>query len=309
MTLIMRWYFWWPLVLVVGFFWPFAERADSQVWHDLQDYAHLFAFFILSFSCYALLCRFHVTHAKRFVPLICVLIIFAVEIIQPMVGRTASWVDVQFGLLGVGVWWLWQAWSTRVRGGQRAALVVMLLVVVIVPGWSALQGVYSLVWRWQQAPILGDFESSLDLHLWRAYGRQGDQRAIAIQSADQSRHGSYSLLLQTLPKVWSGVRYEAGDRDWSAYQRLNFSIYLAGAQSAGIGMRIDDQRRSPEYAQRVNIGLKLQPGWNDISMDMAELDQRVQSRTFDWTAVRYLYFFVSPEQSALQLYIDNVYLQ
>jgi hypothetical protein len=158
------------LGFVSAFFWPMEFPVDGQFWRTVMDSAHLPLFALITFICYGFVSDRNLSHERKckYAFIAAAIISIAIELTQPLVGRTRSDLDQIYGiggaLCGAALLFLWP------RRGEKQVLgsmILLLLVFVFATSAPAMKKYSILNWRSEQFPMLGSFEDSTDYLLWR----------------------------------------------------------------------------------------------------------------------------------------------
>jgi len=283
----------------------FGNSANPVVIAKTMDAGHVFATVVLSGLIYLVLESYGKWRALLASAVISVLLVFIVEFVQAFVGRTASFADVQMGLLGVflalsGIF-VWRSQTRRLLRVTHLLLFVLTLVWVAQPAWSEWRAFWL---RDQQFPVLGGFESGLEKRLWKAHGK-----GTTISFSDKHViEGVNSLKVETIKHTWSGVIYAAGDQDWRGYQFLKIELYNAGLPFM-LNIRIDDGvHDSPGYGDRYDGQYRLETGDNTLMISLAEVENRPKSRLLAMNKIRKMILFLGKEETSREFYLDGVRL-
>ncbi len=284
---------------------PFGSSANPVAVMKTMDAGHAFAFILLSGLFYLTVEPYGEWRAIVFSMVISVLLMVAVELVQPYVGRTASFADVQMGLLGVFLALsgliVWRRQSRQLFKVVHLLLLVLTLVWVVQPALNEWRAVWL---RDQQFPVLGGFESDLEKRLWKAHG-------IGTATSFSDKHvvvGSNSLKTKTTDSTWSGVRYSAGDQDWRGYQFLNIGLYNAG-EPFKLNIRIDDGvSNSPDFGDRYDGQYRVNVGANTLLIPLADVASGPKSRLLDLGKVRKMILFLSRKETRREFYLDDIRL-
>lgn len=252
----------------------------------------------------ALLVMWNLGHRPRCYLLAAVLlIVFTVllEYLQSQTGRSASLDDGISGLLGAAagllIFFLWQnaAPMWRLAFGGCVSLVLFLSV----------QPIYELIradqYRYQQFPVLSDFEQPLDLPLWRGY--QGTQ----IERTNQSCEGNWGLAVRLGPKRWPGITLRLRGLDLRGYQQISFCLYNPGDEFL-LEMAFYDELAYNEYGQRSNQYFVAKPGWHRVTLPFKTLRSNNQARDMQFDKPVRLTLLTSKTRSR-SFVIDNLRLE
>jgi len=227
------------------------------------------------------------------------------EVIQPMVGRNASLIDLVHGLLGVAVGLVGvYAWR---KGGRRIRLIhalatAALLVPMLHPMW--------LEWRADRRrselfPVLGAFEDEIELRLWRDRSPMFKWPTTLKLSSEHVSEGLRSLAVRTGDGAWPGVIYIAGGLDWEPYDALQWEIYNP-ADPFRLAIRIDD-RRDPDRGASFNRSMTVEPGWNRFEVSTEEIRRGPETHPLDLGRIRRLYIYAEGNRRRL-FFLDGVRL-
>ncbi len=155
------------------------------------------------------------------------------EVVQPWFGRTASLIDLGWGMVGAVAAMLWQR--------KHLAFRLVALVIALAP---------PVIW-WTQVtmaqneaktrfPVLMDGQNNL---LW-----------VLSPGAERSESG---LILSSN----SSARVELPNPDWNAFEALELHATLESPAPLELGIRLDIGAGLPN---RVQAGVTLQPGSNHV---------------------------------------------
>lgn len=177
----------------------------------------------------------------------------AVELLQGYTGREQEWTDWLLGAGGAalvcGTW----RWS---QSGWRVALVLLLAALPL--GWATC----CLTMEMRAFPVMAEPGSR-----WAEQG--WEQRGGKL-----SRDGGvfrFSAKKIGEPDSYPGVFREPAVRDWREADGFSFAIYWPEERLAVFGIRVDDSRKQPVYAERFQKELNVTQGWNQILISRQEL--------------------------------------
>jgi hypothetical protein len=191
------------------------------------------------------------------------MILFAVvlacgaEFVQPLMGRSASWRDAAYGLLGVaaaGVW-LRTDWSWMLR-------LVIVTVLLAWPGWRAGTSTFDAWWAWQAFPELAISRSPFEEQRWELQGVQmagTSNGAKRLQFSPDTSRGSSAVLYPVV-------------RDWTAYETLEVSFAFEGEPLLFL-ISVRDGKKLPPELPRFDLWRRYPPGRHDVRIDLGELSR------------------------------------
>lgn len=221
-----------------------------------------------------------------------------IEIIQAHIGRDGNWDDLLRDLTGtwLGLFFL-QAPSLLVwlcRGISVALLLPSL--------WAVVIGARIEIQSYSDFPLIDGFESAIEVKRWKGN--------VEISSAFASQ-GSQSLLLHLSPKPYSGAYLRNYLGDWRGYKTVAVDIYNPN-ESLQITFRINDlqhQQGDNDFRDRFNQRITLNRGWNNIRIDLAQVEHAPQLRKMDMDKIIGVEFFVGYLTEPKDIYLDNLRLE
>jgi VanZ family protein len=227
------------------------------------------------------------------------------ELLQSMIGRSASWQDLANDLLGsllalvfspvfharISRWLIWLI---------RAPLLALVLWMVS-PFVKA--SIDDLV-AWQQMPLLSGFETPLEQGRWAG----NSSRRLDHQHVFS---GSASLRVELNTTRYSGVSLKHFPADWSPYRQLRFRVFNPEADRFQFYFRIHDrqhEKNGNRYSDRYNTSLVAQPGWTELEIPLAKVAQAPRGRDMDLSKIAGMILFVGKLDQPRTIYIDEVEL-
>ncbi len=224
-----------------------------------------------------------------------------IELVQPLVSRTASIGDMVNGLLGVAAALVCiAAWPKR-----RTVWAWVVCGVFVVGGLGvSLRHAYAewQVSRWQvrSFPLLAGFEREFEARLWHPHG-DGAQSPTLSLSSEQASQGARSLRVQTPGNSWNSVGYSVGQRDWSAAKAFAIDVHAAPGL-ARIQLKLTDTRGA-----QLDRWMALRPGWNRLRLSRDELGQpTADGHVVRLRSIRYVTLSTPHDDPARLYYVDNV---
>lgn len=270
----------------------------------INNFAHIVFFFLFTVLVGG---RLRLTGARAVLAAFFSVLVLSliIEMVQARIGRTASWHDVMRNLLGcwLALVWLHKATPTIWLGRIAAALLLMVEVALLV------QPVIEQLSLSKRLPLLTSVENSREVDHWHATASQ------LAQSTEQASDGKYSLkveLGQAAP--YPGVALKQFAHDWSDFESLLIDIHNPQDQELTLSLRIHDtqHRFGPaafDYADRFNRRLRLQPGWNAITIPLQDISSAARNRSMDLKRIQEIRFFSSDDQAGKVFYVDNLRLR
>ena len=236
------------------------------------------------------------------------LLVFAlgllVELIQGgLVGRTVSLLDVVRDLVGAMLALIFLGWQEAGRKRNYLLIIAGLIVLVaITPLSLAVIDEYKAK---AALPILGDFETSLELGRWESDGE------LTLVS-EPVRHGKGALAVELSTAAYSGLSLQYFPSDWRGMKYLQMAINNQQNQELSITIRIHDNQHAEQeeqlYSDRFNRSFSLKPGWNEIEISLADIENAPTKRAMDIDMIRNMRIFVVRQREPKNIVIDFVRL-
>jgi len=157
-----------------------------------------------------------------------------IELVQPWFGRTASWGDLGWGMIGVLFVMIWQY-------GRLAWLAMLVALAPPVSWWMQLTLARQEAVR--HFPVLLKPESAgLFWHVSPTFS--GNEDKIVVERNNEQP---------------ASARLEVMKQDWSAFSGLELEGELEGAADLPLGVRLD-----MTDASRIRMGAEMKPGENHL---------------------------------------------
>ncbi|MEC9341335.1 MAG: hypothetical protein VX663_07630 [Pseudomonadota bacterium] len=277
--------------------------GDSRPLRATWETGHILLFFCVAWGMGIWLGNRH-----RPSPLIQVLLLLGVtvvvggllELLQGAMGRAGSpsLADMRRNVIGAltGL-----AFVYPLRGlapNRRRVLQLLTVLVLSAELWPMLS-----LWRDDLAarrafPVLSDFEHRAQSRRWT--------RGVVIQWGD--RGGVFQVALS--PKRYSGTQFILSNRDWSGYHTLALSLYNPSEHRQVLWITLRDelsQRNRGLVTDRFTTGQPLEPGWNELRIDLEAARQLPNGRRLALDNLRQLNLFIERPQFPFFL-LDDVHL-
>ena len=222
----------------------------------------------------------------------------SIELIQPYFGRTALWSDVWQNMVGAAAGLLLAHPRDLLRSWWALPVLTMLTLELRLPTL--------LLWddqvARQQFPLISNFETRFEHLRW----------SEGVVVADRARSGERSLRVELQPGIrWPGTALRRGIGDWQGYDTFEFSVHHDDGKPMQLTVAIRDRehsRRGAAYRDRFNRRFELEPGWNDISIPVAEIAAAPKERTLDLGDIDTVIFFTGDVTASRTLHLDALRL-
>lgn len=227
------------------------------------------------------------------------------EYLQSLVGRSPDMADVGRDVLGAAFALVFFSPARRhlprgVLRWMQGGVVAGVAVAMIPLGACALDDLRAR----RDFPVLSDFESPLETGRWGG-GARMERRS------EHSSHGRFSMRIDFATTRYSGVFLRYFPTDWSGYAALRFSVFNPSDSPLKLSCRIDDRHHKDHgraYSDRFNAVFTLKPGWNEISVDLAEAARAPKGRGMDMAGIESFGLFTVELPRPRTIYLDHVRL-
>lgn len=299
------------VVVAILLFFPFEfdHGDEGRVLRAAMLAAHFPTFAVIALAMQGLLFRrMRAATAWSGTAVLSLIVIVGVEFIQPRFGRSASVTDALVGLAGALGAVLWLATRGRYRPPQTrwfllgGATVFSLL---LFPAFAEIAAIRSRDLRF---PVLGDFESAGELHVWESRGGLPRDKSELSRSTTPVSQGRQSLCVRTQDGKGHGVQFNTGRGNWNYYQRLSFDLFNPGEPFA-LQLRILDEYSTGKPSSRFEAAVALSPGWNKVSFPISDIALAPKGRRLVLSNVKRLELVTNSEIPGRVFYLDNVRLE
>lgn len=220
-----------------------------------------------------------------------------IEVIQPFFGRSAAIKDVWQNILGASI----TVALAAPGGAPRRILVSVVAIVLFLEMHKPVTSLWDRGVARIQFPVLSDFSTMFEHRRWSS-GQPDDSIA---------RVGQRSLRVDLKPARYAGTTLRRSFGDWGKYDTLEFSIYVPDG-SLGITVSIRDHEhfdRGGAYVDRFNRRFLLQPGWNDVTIPVADIRDAPAERQQNLADLAEFAIFTSNLEEEKTFYLDRVQLR
>ena len=96
--------------------------------------------------------------------------------------------------------------------------------------------------------------------------------------------------------------------DWRGYESLRLSLYSIDDDPVRISITIRDAHHAPEYTDRFTGHFVLQPGSNEIGIDLDDVRNSPKTREMDMQAIVSVALYSRRPAKPFTLYVGDVRL-
>lgn len=223
------------------------------------------------------------------------------ELFQPMVGRTASWLDLGLAVMGTLFLWCCLGWLPRLQFRKlRAWAAGAILLLALAPGIVLLGDERQQV---KELPKISNFDRWIELTRWE---EQGGERRRALWS--ENKAAGYGLVFTVgSPENYPGVFCNFHGQDWSAYKKLSMRVILKGQPSVLLTVRLDDLEEFAPYAKRLDETVSIAEGENHIAIDIQERT-KPNGEPFNLAQIERTIIHLSGAVVGTQILLDDIQL-
>ena len=304
----MRWDLPFVAVLAVLLFVGGPDSESHRVYQTVWNTGHL----VLFTGAALLLLRLPQLKEKAWIlqflviTLFCLVIGFAIEVVQLKVGRSYEMMDVFYDLLGGYVGLLFFTANQLERSlVLRVSLYPIMLVLIIIVLMPVINTVVDEFRIKEEFPLLAEFESDYELTRW--------DTMLATLSIDKTRarYGNSSLRVDFEPGEYPDITLQHFYGSWRGFESLRFSVYNPTLQNIPMELKIYDRHHIStdyEYTDRFNRELVMKPGWNDFEFSIAEIESAPADRSMNLDEIKSFSLFLHNLRKPLFMNFDSLRL-
>lgn len=231
------------------------------------------------------------------------------ELVQFVVKRDPSWVDVRsdvFGaaaFLGVAAAFDRRFSSTCRVGGMAVAIVLLVLhsipLVTMMRAYALRESIF---------PVLAEFQSPRSQYFVNRQGTLVSIEALPAQYADSG--DEKALRVKFLPGDWPGVDLYEPSPDWRGHQSLTLDIVNPTDEPLSLTLRTHDVHHNNAFEDRFNRRFEVDPHTRaNVRMPMAEIEAAPHGRQMDLQHMADVLIFRNQGSRAAEMYLVAVRLE
>jgi VanZ family protein len=304
----MNWRYIFLGLLVLLLFVGGPDSTSHRVYQEVWDTGHMVLFAGLIW----VLLFLPVFKSRRWVELFlmvsgfCLIVGFAIEVLQLFVGRNFAMKDlvndVLGGYLGLLIVTAQQSHRPIVIRVAMYPLMLGIIVWVLLPTTYAIMDEYVME---DEFPILADFETPYQLSRW-------DNNLATLSIVDKYfRYGNKSMRVDFDAGEYPDITLKDFPRNWGQFTSIKFSIFNTMEENIPMELKIYDWQHDHngyEYSDRFNRELVLKPGWNDFLISLEEVRAAPEDRKMDLSDISSFSLFLHDLEQPITLYFDNLRL-
>ncbi|MDH5611238.1 MAG: hypothetical protein OEY66_02120 [Gammaproteobacteria bacterium] len=308
--------------MVIVFVLLFGKLPDSNLfWRELQNSGHTLLFIPIAVFILLLLQDaskvFWQNPFKLYMAacLISLLIGIIIELIQLIMSRDASLIDVVRDLTGIIVGLGLRAsvdpelLTYRMKAGKKMATrIVMLSFFVFAVSMSPLALISaSYLQREIAFPVIVD----LTANWMQPFLRLNNAVIDLPESSEEIRIDKEGQLTRVEFKrgIYPGVSIIETFPDWSAYRVLTIIVYSKLMQPFELILRIHDDQHNDDYSDRFNSELAINEGVNYFHILLEDIEKAPLNREMNMTQIKGVTLFSALPADGLQFYVGAMRLE
>lgn len=273
--------------------------SNDRLSTALKDWGHVVVFFLASAMVLHQFRYWIDRHHLRLTSLaaLCLGIGAGIELIQPWFGRDRSLIDLTYDAVGISAAVLLYLANHRRTWTLRGIAITLLTLSVAIP---ATYGTMALA-RTFSVPYLAGFEYFWEQEIWRP----NEHSSARIEP---NPAGGHWLRVDMGIGPYPGVSLPEIHRDWRDYNTLALRVFSPQTQSLTLTLRIHDAQHNNDYDDRLNQRLSIQPGINDLVINLNDVASAPKNRRMDLSQIQSLMLFVVSPKQPLTVYVDEIRL-
>ena len=284
----------------------FLPLTTESLWmREVLNSGHTVFFFFLSFYAYHGL-KNHTSISKTY--LIVVVVVFVgillgvlIEMLQIPVQREASVDDLYRDVAGI-----FAGLCLVAAGTAKKVYRVICLLSAAGLMWLALAPLAQLSVHYIQRN--SDFPVVIDLGAkWAGSFIEYDYAELIYGGYQDEKDKLRQVVFG--PGRFPGISVSEPVADWSAYQRLKFSVVSNSESVIIMVLRINDKWHNQEYSDRFNRKIIVHPGLNEYVITLDSIRAAPDMRELDLSQIAGIILFLSQQSSSVTLSIGNLYLE
>jgi len=227
----------------------------------------------------------------------------AIEILQGLIGRSASWHDILADASGAGAFLTWASTPNAASRGVRIGLYSAAALLIAVPLAPPLLLLTDAAMQVRDGPGLASFEGPWELSRWEF------QDSRPSRSTSHATEGTWSLRVDMGRGDYPGATLEWPVHDWAGYHDLEFDTYLESGPGLDLVVKIEDSHHDGRYQDRYHRTVSLTPGPNRTRIALSEVERATDGRRLDLSRIRRLQFFTVGPSGPRTLFFDGIRLR
>ena len=298
------------VLLLLGSYYLFSDGLGNQVSRstkELWDLGHIVYFAVTVYLLIELGLLKKLSLPVQWLTLVLLSLLWGtlIEVLQYDTQRTPDLHDIFRDLTGCLLVLSFHPALLKLSNNTRVLfirlVVSIILIIQLIPLSIAL--IDESIAR-HQFPVLSNFETPFELDRWAG----GERAQLGAE------FNSYQLKVNLTTSTYSGTGLKYFPSDWRAYKSVKLSFFNPSSLVLNLVIRIHDAEhetglRAYAHSDRFNTRVKLNQGWNDITLSLTKVESALRNRKMDLSQVADISFFAVRLPEPRVLYLDSIGLQ
>lgn len=220
------------------------------------------------------------------------------ELVQHLAGRSARVDDAVCNAVGAGLGGLVLLWPQLSRG-RRAAAAGVFIVAFAVAHFAVTRQLCDVVLQKNQFPLLGSFESSLEMLRWQV------NVGHIERSANRAAHGQHALRWELFPGKYPSCAQRWPPHDWRDHRFLEFKVLTETDAPLDLVVKIQDFEHSGEFSDRFHQRIVATGEWQTIRVELDAVRRAPRDREMDMALITRLSLFTIDLQTPCVVWLDD----
>lgn len=295
--------------------------GNSLFWREVQNLGHTFLFAVAAVLVLLLLRdmteSFRRVHLKVYASagLISMLIGVLTEIVQLLMGRDSSIIDVMRDLAGIiaglGIYacvdpYLQPHWLASPKR-KRTGIAVLSFCVFTASLFPLASLSVAYVQRESAFPVVVDLTAKWSETFTRT--KYATVEIVVDQKPGAVDKVKRLALVHFKRAIYPGVTMIELYPDWSSFEVLTLNIYSQHASTFDLVLRVHDKQHNQAYSDRFNRRLIVKTGANNFRIPLRNIKHAPASREMEMAKISELTLFSVKTVAPLSFYLSAVRLE
>ena len=156
-------------------------------------------------------------------------------------------------------------------------------------------------------PVLCEFESRWERTFVQPVSAGLEPVALPAVFGEQAGRRCGRWTFYTRP--WPGLALREPFPDWSEYRTLRFEVWSDLELPVRLTLRAEDRRHDPGSDDRARVRVIVEPGWNEIRIDLNEIRDAPPSRPLDMDQIALVMLYAKSPEEPFTLWVDSIRLE
>ncbi len=303
-------------ILLLGLLFPFP--VNGRVWSNAFDLGHAPAFFLIYVIVAAILDPRCLGLSEKHVILVPLgwrkLTLLAItllgggvtgELLQHLSGRQPSVGDVAANGAGILAGFLCVI-AFRLRRSLRNLMLTIASGTLLAISLPPILQIWDSYWQEREFPLLSSFERLGEMGLW------SEMDSMISRSEEWAAAGRYSLRIDLVPAMFSGVGMNWPNPDWTKANTLQLTLHNPGARAISMVLKISDAEHvNSEFdpLDRFHQKLTIAAGGTETySIRLKDVESSPATRRMHMDRITQVELYCVDPESSATVYMDHLIL-